>query len=121
MAEQPVFWLGGKPGDKNKGNEPPEAERYEAALRDACELCGYDVDEYVVALGGFGGWLAHLEREGMQYRLFWSGKTKQLTFEQKPQRGTWQEVRSAETPDEGLPGFVNAVRAILQDAGANNG
>ena len=115
LAEQPVFWLGGKPGDKNKGNEPPEAERYEAALRDACESCGYAVDEYVVALGGFGGWLMHLEHEGEVFRLFWSGKNEQLTLEKKPDSGTWQELRSAATPNEGLPGFVNAVRTILND------
>ena len=114
MSEEPVFWLGGKPGDKTKGNEPPEAERYEAALRDACEGCGYEFDEYVVALGGFGGWLAYLNRDGEDYRLFWNGKAQQLNLEKKPQRGEWQELKSEATPDEGLPGFVTAVRSILQ-------
>lgn len=114
MAEQPVFWLGGKPGTKDKGAEPPAAERYEDALRDACESCGYAVDEYVVALGGFGGWLAHLDHQGETFRLFWNGKTEQLTLEKLPARGSWQEVSSAATPDEGLPGFITAVKSILQ-------
>ncbi len=114
MAEQPVFWLGGKPGSKDKGREPPEAERYEAALREACEACGYEVDEYVTALGGFGGWLAHLERDHTRYRLFWNGKAGQLAFEEHQERSGWHELRARETPDEGLLGFINAVRNILQ-------
>ena len=115
MAEQPVFWLGGKPGRKDKGREPPEAERYESALREACEACGYAVDEYVAAQGGFGGWLAHLEHAGSRYRLFWNGKAAVMTLESFPERGSWQPVRTLATPDEGLPGFVTAVRGILQD------
>ena len=115
MAEQPVFWLGGKPGDKNKSNQPPEAERYEAALRDACAGCGYDVDEYVTALGSFGGWLMYLERDNGTYRLFWNGKAKELVLEENRERGGWTAVRAAETPDEGLPGFVQAVQGILTD------
>lgn len=116
MAEQPVFWLGGTPGKKQDERQPPEAERYEPALRDACEACGYDVDEYVAALGGFGGWLAHLDRDGAQYRIFWSGKSKQLSFEASKPHG-WEELRSAELEDDGLPGFVEGIKAILQDEG----
>jgi len=115
LAEQPVFWLGGKPGNKEKGRQPPEAERYKAALSDACVACGYEVDEYVAALGGFGGWLAHLERDRTRYRLFWNGKAGILSFEQLHQPSGWQEIRASDTPDAGLPGFVDAVRAILQD------
>ena len=115
MAEQPVFWLGGAPGNKTNEPKAPEAERFEPALRDACEACGYEVDEYVAALGGFGGWLAHLERDGKQYRVFWSGKSKQLSFEAARPNG-WEEVRSAEQEDAGLPGFVAGVKAVLSDA-----
>jgi hypothetical protein len=113
VAEQPIFWLGGSPG-KNKTNEraAPEAESYEPALRDACEACGYDVDEFVAAQGGFGGWLAHLEREGTQYRVFWSGKTKQLRFEESSAHG-WVELCATEQEDAGLPGFVTGVKALL--------
>ncbi len=113
MSEQPVFWLGGKPGDKNKGQQPPEAERYEAALTEACEACGFDVDEYVAAQGGFGGWLVHLERSNTRYRLFWNGKAGLLSLEEHRDRGGWQELRSKEAGDAGLPGFVEAVREIL--------
>jgi hypothetical protein len=117
VAEQPVFWLGGAPGkSKQNTRENPEAVRYEPALRDVCEACGYDVDEFVAAQGGFGGWLVHLEREGIQYRVFWSGKSNQLTFDKaKPQ--SWEEIRSAEQADEGLPGFVESVKALLTGAG----
>jgi hypothetical protein len=115
VAEQPVFWLGGSPGEKNTNERtPPEAERYEPALRDACETCGYDVDEFVAAQGGFGGWLAHLERGGTQYRVFWSGKTKQLSFEESKPHG-WEELRVANQDDAGLPGFVEGVKTLLTD------
>lgn len=118
MAEQPVFWLGGKPGNKTSKPEAPAAERYEAPLREACEACGFEVDEYVVARGGFGGWLAHLDRDGERYRLFWNGKAAELSLEQHHERGGWAAVRTRATPDEGLPGFVGAVREILQDSSA---
>ena len=121
MAEQPVFWLGGKPGDKNDKNKPPEAERYEAALRDVCAGCGYDVDEFVAALGSFGGWLMHMEKSGGAYRLFWSGKAQELVLEEHHERGGWTALRSADTPDDGLPGFVQAVQGILQDDDAATG
>lgn len=113
MAEKPVFWLGGKPGNKQQGRKPPEAERYEPALRDACAACGYEVDEYVAAQGGIGGWLAHLEREGKRYRLFWSGKSTQLAFEEFREPGGWHVLHAADTPDEGMAGFVDAVRHML--------
>ena len=112
VAEQPVFWLGGKPG--NKEPEAPEAERYEPALSEACEACGFEVDEFVVARGGFGGWLVHLEKGGDRYRIFWSGKSKQLSFETARPHG-WEEVSVCEQDDEGLPGFVEAVKAVLSD------
>ena len=116
MAEQPIFWLGGKPGKKKNEPQVPEAERYEPALRDACEACGYDVDEYVAAQGGFGGWLAHLEKAGTRYRLFWNGKAKELTFEELGNHGGWRSLRTEALDDEGLPGFVTAVRDVLQDS-----
>ena len=46
VAEQPVFWLGGKPGNKKTAaRDKPVAEGYETAIRDACEACGYDLAE----------------------------------------------------------------------------
>jgi hypothetical protein len=116
VSEQPVFWLGGAPGkSKNNGRTPPEAERYEPALRDACSACGYEVDEYVAAQGGFGGWLAHLDRSGTRYRVFWSGRSNQLSLEQAHDGGGWNELRSAEVGDKGLPGFVEALKTLLTD------
>ena len=118
MSEQPVFWLGGKPG-QSKANEPaaPEAERYEPAIREVCEACGYAVDEYVAALGGFGGWLVHLERDNTRYRLVWSGKQQQLLLDRAGPNGAWQQQQIADTPDEGVAGFVGAVRALLAVTG----
>jgi hypothetical protein len=116
VAETPVFWLGGKPGaNKNKERERPAAERYEPALRDACSACGYDVDEYVAAQGGFGGWLANLERGGQRYRVFWSGKDRQLRFERALPQGGWTELSCVEPADDGLPAFIDSVKAVLQD------
>jgi len=116
VSEQPVFWLGGKPGAaKNKVREAPEAERYEPAIRDACIACGYNLDEYVAAQGGFGGWLAHLEgrKDGGRYRLFWSGKDSQMKFEKAHNSGGWTELASADAPDEGLPVFIESLKRLL--------
>jgi len=119
VAEQPVFWLGGKPGNKAQGQQPPVAESYEGELRKACEACGFAVDEYVVAQGGFGGWLAHLDHDGTAYRLFWSGKSGQLTLESMHEPAGWQEERSEGLADADLAGFVAAVRVILRHDSAN--
>jgi len=120
VAEQPVFWLGGKPS-KTKTNERavPEAERYEPAIREACEDSGYQVDEYVAAQGGFGGWLVHLNRGDAKFRLFWNGRQQQLTLDRAGQNGGWQQEQLADTPDEGVAGFVMALRALL--GAADNG
>jgi hypothetical protein len=116
VAETPVFWLGGKPGaNKSKERERPAAEGYEPTLRDACIACGYDVDEYVAAQGGFGGWLANLDRGGQRYRVFWSGKDRQLRFERALPHGGWTELGCVEPADDGLPAFVESVKAVLQD------
>ena len=114
MSEQPIFWLGGKPGKSNPNVRPvPEAERYEATLREACEGCGYEVDEYIAAQGGFGGWLAHLQKGSDKYRICWSGKSKQLTLDQLHEPGGWAQLQLVDTPDEGIAGFVSAVRGVL--------
>jgi hypothetical protein len=113
LAEQPVFWLGGKPGNKDKGREPPKAERYEPSIRDACSSCGYEVDEYVAAQGGFGGWLAHLYRDGQHFRVFWSGKDNRITFDQAQGHGGWAELATAEVADDGVPAFVESIKTLL--------
>jgi hypothetical protein len=114
VSEKPIFWLGGKPG-KSKEPASPVAESYEPALREACETCGYAVDEYVFALGGFGGWLAHLQRDGAKYRLFWNGKHKQLAFEQAQAHGGWETLQSVDAEDTGAAGFVIAVRELIEE------
>ncbi len=120
MSEQPVFWLGGKPGNSNPNARPvPEAERYESAIREACEDCGYAVAEYVAAQGGFGGWLVHLSQGDSKYRLFWNGKQQQLSLDRALPNGGWQQQHAADTPDEGVAGFVKALRALLDDAGSS--
>jgi len=122
VAEQPVFWLGGTPGkSKDRGRNSPEAERYEPALRDACSACGYQVDEYVAAQGGFGGWLAHLDRAGKRYRIFWSGKTKHLSFEAAHSGGGWNELGGADVADEGVANFVAALKAVLNNQDQDSG
>ena len=116
MAEQPVFWLGGKPGEaKNKGSEGVEAERYEGAIREACEACGYDMDEYVAAMGGFGGWLANLDKDGQRYRVFWNGKAARMLFERAQGHGGWEELAAADVADEGLPLFVQELKKLLDN------
>ena len=68
-------------------------------------LVAYDVDEYVAAQGGFGGWLVNLERDGQRYRVFWSGKDRQLRFERALPHGGWTEMRCVEPAERWLAGF----------------
>jgi hypothetical protein len=111
VSEQPVFWLGGKPG--NSLSKRPDAERYEPAIREACEACGYDVDEYVAAQGAHGGWLVHLREGGDRYRLFWNGQRHELVLDRVRANGGWERLRAADTADEGIAGFVTALRVLL--------
>jgi hypothetical protein len=122
VAEQPVFWLGGAPGkSREKDQEKLAAERYESALRDACTACGYDVDEYVAAQGGFGGWLAHLNRDGKPYRVFWSGKTKRLSLEEAHAGGGWNELAGIDVADEDVASFVTALKDVFHKQGQTSG
>jgi hypothetical protein len=121
MAEQPIFWRGGAPGKSRlEEPQPPAATHFEPALRDACAGCGYEMKEYFAAQGAYGGWLAHLERAGERYRIFWSGKSKQLTFEQARPSG-WDERAGVLHEDTGLPGFVAGVKALLGASDADRG
>ena len=97
-----------------KSREPqvPEAVAFEPGLRDACAACGYAVDDYFAALGDFGSWLAHMERNGQKYRVFWNGKSKQLMFERARPDG-WDELATAAQEDTGLSGFVAGLKALL--------
>ena len=114
MAEQPVFWLGGKPGGKNKHERrAPEAENFESDIRAACEQCGYRLDDYVAAQGGYGGWLAHLKLDDQNYRLFWSGKDGRMVFEQAGVNGGWLEQGRLDLPAGDLPAFVAALKSLL--------
>lgn len=113
MEEKPVFWLRGTRGKSNPdGPQPPEAARYEPAIRDVCAACGYDVKNYFAAFGDFDSWLVHMERDGRKYRVFWNGKSTQLTLEQAHPSG-WEELLAATQDNSGLPGFVTGLKALL--------
>ena len=117
VAEQPVFWLGGKPGGKKtQERRRPEAEDFEPDIRAACEECGYRLDEYVAAQGGYGGWLAHLTLNEQNYRVFWSGKDGRMVFEQAAVNGVWAEQARLELPEGDLPAFLAALKSLLHPA-----
>jgi len=116
VSEQPVFWLGGKPGGaQKKASRDAEALQAEPAVTSACKACGFSVDEYIAAQGSYGGWLIHLQRDNARYRLFWSGKTSEIRLD-KAVSSTWQEVAGQELPDEGPAIFGDAVVKLLAQA-----
>ena len=47
--------------------------------------------------------------------MFWSGKAKQLKLEAARPSG-WDEVAVAEQDDDGLPGFVDGLKALLKQS-----
>ncbi|MGD9597133.1 MAG: hypothetical protein AB7G76_09425 [Steroidobacteraceae bacterium] len=70
------------------------------------------MDDYFAALGTYGSWLVHMKREGRRYRVFWNGKSKQLTFERNRPDG-WFELATAAHEDASLRGFVSGLKALL--------
>jgi hypothetical protein len=118
MSEQPVFWLGGKPGTAKGAGDAPEAQRFEPAVREACEAAGARWQNFVAALGGYGSWLAEIVHGGHRHRVIWNGKDKRLSLDRALPSGGWQELRACPVASEDAAGFLAGTAALLgKDAG----
>jgi hypothetical protein len=113
MSEQPVFWLGAKPGTTRAAEVPPEAGKFEPAIRDACQAAGAEWQGFVVSLGGYGSWLAEIVHEGERHRVIWNGKDKRMSLDRAVPSGGWVERQSCSAPTEDLTGFVAGTKSLL--------
>ena len=115
MSEQSVFWLGGKPGTAKAAEGPPEAEKFEPAIRDACQAAGARWQGFVASLGGYGSWLAEIVHDGERHRVIWNGKDKRMSLDRVVPSGGWEERKACSIATEDLPGFVAGAANLLGD------
>jgi hypothetical protein len=117
MAEQPVFWLGGKPGTSKDANAPPEALKFEPAIRESCTAHGIAVEEFVAALGGFGSWLVQFTAgEGAierKHRIVWNGREARLILQAALRQGGWEDLRECPIAGTDQPGFVAGIHTLM--------
>jgi len=118
VSEQPIVWMGRKPASQAPAKNPAEDESFANAIRETCTDCGYDVEDFVAALGDFGGWLVQLSRDGTRYRAFWDGRARRLVLEANGPGG-WTELRHSEADGGALDTAREALPALLErrDAG----
>ena len=114
MAEQSVFWLGGKPGTAKAAEAPPEAEKFEPLIREACQSAGARWQSFVAALGGYGSWLAEIVHDGHRHRVIWNGKDKRLSLDRAVPSGGWEERRACTVANEDIDGFVAGTAGLLR-------
>ena len=117
MAEQPIMWVGRKPGsNKPKTPNPETDEQLSAELTALCEGAGLSVDEYLVAHGNFGSWLLKLTSGSGNERLIWDGKAGQLRYEREISRNEWQEVAADNPGATDRDGLLAAARELVKSA-----
>lgn len=114
MSEQPVFWLGGKPGSARQvdASRPPAAN-LEPAIGTACASLGLQVHTFVAALGGFGSWLVEVTRDGERHRIIWNGKDSRLSLDRALAHGGWEELRACAVASADAEGFIAGMRRLL--------
>lgn len=119
MSEQPITWMGRKPRSEAPAKNPAGDESFASGVRQACAACGYEVEDFVAAMGEFGGWLVQLSRDGARYRAFWDGKARRLVLEANGPGG-WTELRQSEIDGDQLDTACGALLALLKpgDPGA---
>ena len=115
MAESEVFWLGGKPGPKQRDQQLADSDTFVAAIRETCESLGCDYGRLISAQGDYGTWLVEFSREGKKQRILWNGKDEILVLQQERPNGGWDEPRRCSVTDQGRAGFVAGVTKILAD------
>ena len=115
MKEEPVFWLGGKPGTQKAAAAPPEAGRLEPAVCDACRGHGLEPEEFIAALGGYGSWLVHFSRGNRRQRIVWNGRERKLVLQGAIRSGGWEDLRDCPVISADQAGYVAGIATLLQD------
>lgn len=112
MSEQPIVWMGRKPASQAPAKNPAQDEAFAGGIREACAGCGYEVEDFVAAMGDFGGWLVQLSRGGTRYRAFWDGKARRLVLEAN-RPGGWTGLRQSDADGSRLDSACPALIALL--------
>ncbi|MCK6372032.1 MAG: hypothetical protein L6Q83_12060 [Gammaproteobacteria bacterium] len=121
MQEEPVFWLGGKPGAAKQSPEPAVADHpLETQIRAACREASLTPGDFVTALGGYGSWLIGIDHGGHSARLVWNGKDGRLVLQRALPAGGWEDLRECPVTAADGPGFAAAIR-LLVTAGTTAG
>jgi hypothetical protein len=113
VKEEAVFWLGGKPGTQKSAEAPPEAEKLEPAIRDACRSHGLEPEDFVAALGGYGSWLVHFSRSDRRERIVWNGRDRKLVLQKAIRSGGWEDLRDCAVATLDEPGVVAGIAALM--------
>lgn len=116
MSEQPVFWLGGKPGTAPPAHAAPAAAGLEPAIGAACTTLGLQFEGFVAALGGYGSWLAEVSHDGQRHRIIWNGKDGRLSLDRALPRGGWEELRAGTVASADAAGFIAGMQELLAPA-----
>jgi len=120
VKEEPVFWLGGKPGTQQAAAAPPDAATLEPAVFAACRAAGMEPEDFVAALGGYGSWLVHVAGGPRRQRIVWDGRNRKLVLQAALRSGGWEDLRDCPVASPDAPGFATAIGALAA-AGAPAG
>lgn len=120
MKEEPVFWLGGKPGTPQAAAGPPDAAALEPAVLAACRSAGLEPGDFVAALGGYGSWLVNVAGGPRRQRIVWDGRDRKLVLQAALRSGGWEDLGDCAVASPDAPGFAAAI-GTLAAAGAPSG
>jgi hypothetical protein len=120
MKEESIFWVGTQPLPEKKTPSLADDERFVAAITSVCESAGWQVGQFVSALGPFGTWLVEIERHGENQRILWNGKEERLIRQVKLSQGGWEDPDAIAVGTKDLDGFVDGVNAILSGIAGND-
>lgn len=113
MKEEPVFWLGGRPGTPNDIEAAPENGSLEPAVRAACRAAGLEPEDFVAALGGYGSWLVHFTRARRRERIVWNGRERQLVLQKAIRSGGWEDVQACDVTGTDEAGLAAGIKALI--------
>ena len=114
MAEHEVMWIGRRPAALPTVEHPAQSEEFAAAVTEACNAAGCDVQDYIAAAGAYGSWMIRFSRDEARQRLVWNGKEGRLLLEQASTGIDWNELQSCTVAERDPSGFVAAVQGLLR-------
>ena len=112
MDEQPVMWVGVKPGRKKPAFDA-ESETFSQTVRTACEKEGFVVENYLAAKGAFGSWFVQVSCGSDPLRLVWNGKLNTLEKQIPLRNGGWDVIDSRDLTAPADEKLTAAIHELL--------